>query len=191
MEVQKNSRQVPSIEKYTADKKYCDLLYGILQEMSYSETIGGVTIRYVNKNDFTFQSLGDKIGLKRVTASTKFKNLIGLGLIEEVPNEKRYKFKLRIIMNKEILIKLLKEENYPAHMVDATIAKLNKLQPIVLENFEVWLNEGKLPDFEVEGYSYQVLVNDYGMKPVGAFLTLDWLCRDPQKASLSLKKGIK
>ena len=91
MEIQKNSRQVPSIEKYTADKKYCDLLYGILQEMSYSETIGGVTIRYVNKNDFTFQSLGDKIGLKRVTASTKFKNLIGLGLIEEVPNEKRYK----------------------------------------------------------------------------------------------------
>ena len=94
-------------------------------------------------------------------------------------------------MNKEILIKLLKEENYPAHMLDATIAKLNKLQPIVLESFEVWLNEGKLPDFEVEGYSYQVLVNDYGMKPVGAFLTLDWLCRDPQKASLSLKKGIK
>ncbi|MDD7757581.1 MAG: hypothetical protein PUJ51_24325, partial [Clostridiales bacterium] len=42
-------------------------------------------------NDFTFQSLGDKIGLKRVTASTKFKNLIGLGLIEEIPNEKRYK----------------------------------------------------------------------------------------------------
>ena len=94
-------------------------------------------------------------------------------------------------MNKEILIKLLKEENYPAHMVDATIAKLNKLQPIVLDNFEAWLNEGKLPNFEVEGYSYQVLVNDYGMKPVGAFLTLDWLCRDPQKASLSLKKGIK
>jgi hypothetical protein len=94
-------------------------------------------------------------------------------------------------MNKEILIKLLKEENYPTHMVDVTIEKLNKLQPIVLDNFEAWLNEGKLPNFEVEGYSYQVLVNDYGMKPVGAFLTLDWLCRDPQKASLSLKKGIK
>ncbi len=94
-------------------------------------------------------------------------------------------------MNKEILVKLLKEENYPAHMVDATIGKLNKLQPIVLDNFEAWLNEGKIPDIEIEGYSYRILVNDYGMKPVGAFLTLDWLCRDPQKASLSLKKGIK
>lgn len=94
-------------------------------------------------------------------------------------------------MNKEILTKLLIEENYPAHMVDATIAKLNRLQPIVYDNFEAWLNEGRLPNFEIEGYSYSVLVNDYGMKPVGAFLTLDWLCRDPQKASLSLKKGIK
>ena len=94
-------------------------------------------------------------------------------------------------MNKEILVKLLKEENYPAHMVDVTIGKLNKLQPIVLDNFEAWLNEGIIPDIEIEGYSYRVLVNDYGMKPVGAFLTLDWLCRNPQKASLSLKKGIK
>lgn len=94
-------------------------------------------------------------------------------------------------MNKEILIKLLKEENYPAHMVEATIAKLNNLQPPVSESFKVWLNEGKLPNFEIEGYSYGILVNEYGMKTIGAFLTLDWLCRNPQKALLSLKKGIK
>lgn len=94
-------------------------------------------------------------------------------------------------MNKEILTKILQEENYPAHMLETTIAKLNKLQPNIAESFESWLNEGKLPKIEIEGYSYRILVNDYGMKPVGAFLTLDWLCRDPQKASLSLKKGIK
>ena len=96
-----------------------------------------------------------------------------------------------MIMNKEILIKLLKEENYPAHMTEATIEKLYKLQPIVADSFESWLNKGDLPDLEIEGYSYQILVNDYGMKPIGAFLTLDWLSRDPQKASLSLRKGIK
>ena len=94
-------------------------------------------------------------------------------------------------MNKEILTKLLIEENYSAHLVESTIAKLNKLQPIIAESFDLWLNQGKLPDIDVEGYSYHILVNDYGMKPVGAFLTLDWLCRDPQKALLSLKKGIK
>ena len=94
-------------------------------------------------------------------------------------------------MNKEILTKLLIEENYSAHLVESTIAKLNKLQPIIAESFDLWLNQGKLPDIDVEGYSYHILVNDYGMKPVGAFLTLDWLCRDPQKALLSLKNGIK
>lgn len=91
MKIEDNSRQVPSIEKYTADKKYCDLLYWVLQEMSYSETIGGVTTRYVNKSDFSYESLGDRIGLKRATTSTKFKNLIALGLISEIPSEKRYR----------------------------------------------------------------------------------------------------
>ena len=47
MKIQSNSRQIPDTDIYTADKKYCDLLYGVLQEMSYSETIGGVTTRYV------------------------------------------------------------------------------------------------------------------------------------------------
>lgn len=94
-------------------------------------------------------------------------------------------------MNKETLIRLLKEEDYPAHMIESTITKLYNLQPIVADNFELWLNKGVLPDLKIEGYSYQVLINDYGMKPIGAFLTLDWLCRDPQKALRSLKNGIK
>jgi len=29
------------------------------------------------------------------------------------------------------------------------------------------------------------------MKPIGAFITLDWLIREPEKAKKSLKKGIK
>lgn len=91
LEIKSNSRQVPSVEAYTADKKYCDLLYGTLQEMSYLEKIGNDAVRYVNKSDFTFEKLGDKIGLKRATTSTKFKNLIDLGLIEYIEEERRYK----------------------------------------------------------------------------------------------------
>lgn len=94
-------------------------------------------------------------------------------------------------MNNETLTKLLNEENYPVHMVEGTIAKLKKLQPVVADSFDSWLKQGKLPNIEIEGYTYSILANDYGMKPVGAFLTLDWLCRDPQKAILSLQKGIK
>lgn len=94
-------------------------------------------------------------------------------------------------MNKEILLKLLKEEEYSPNIIEATISKLINLQPLVADNFELWLSEGILPSLEIEGFSYQILVNDYGMKPIGAFLTLDWLCRDPKRASLSLKRGIK
>ena len=91
MKIEANSRQIPNIEKYTADKKYCDLLYGVLQEMSYSEKIGDVTTRYVDKKSISFTELGARLGLDRRTVSPKFKNLIGLGLIEEIPAEKRYK----------------------------------------------------------------------------------------------------
>lgn len=91
LEIKANSRQIPSIEKYTADKKYCDLLYGVLQEISYFEKVGNESNRYVDKNSFSFEMLGDRIGLKRATASTKFKNLISLGLIEYIEEEKRYK----------------------------------------------------------------------------------------------------
>ena len=76
LKINSNSRQIPDVEKYTADKKYCDLLYGVLQEISYYEKIGDIGVRYVDKSSFSFESLGDRIGLKRATTSTKFKNLI-------------------------------------------------------------------------------------------------------------------
>ena len=94
-------------------------------------------------------------------------------------------------MNKETLLNLLKEENYPAHMIENTIAKLEKLQPSVDAMFSTWVNTGKIPTVSIEGYTYSTLVRDYGMKPVGAFLTLDWLVREPERASASLKRGIR
>jgi predicted transcriptional regulator len=93
LEIQIDSRQVPSIERYTADKKYFDLLYGVLQEMSYGEKLPEdiIMCMYVNKKDFTFEELGNKIGLKRATVSKYFKNLIQLNLIQEDQGGKRYK----------------------------------------------------------------------------------------------------
>lgn len=93
LKIQPNSRQIPSIEKYTADKKYHDLMYGVLQELSYDEKLPNeVEVnRYVDKKSFTFESLGERIGLKRATASKYFKGLIDLGLIEEDKELKRYK----------------------------------------------------------------------------------------------------
>ena len=94
LKIQPNSRQVPKVQQYTADKKYNDLLYGVLQEMSYVEVINRVSNRYVDKRSINFQRIAEKIGVTRQTASSKFKNLLMMGLITECElpnNQKRYR----------------------------------------------------------------------------------------------------
>lgn len=86
---------------------------------------------------------------------------------------------------------ILIEENYPSHIIEKTIEKLKNLTPQVNEAFHLWITNHIEPQIIIEGYSYKTLVENYGMKPIGAFLTLDWLIREPQKALTSLKKGIK
>ena len=92
MNIQPNSRQIPSITSYTSDNKYNDLLYGVLQEKSYHEVINGVSIRYVDKKDVVFSKLCHFVGLSRQKTSQKFNNLIEKGLVQEDPNPrmKRY-----------------------------------------------------------------------------------------------------
>lgn len=87
LKIQSNSRQIPSNELYTADKKYNDLLYGILQEMSY---ISKENIRYINKSDINYVKLAQKLNLTRQTVSTRFKHLLEIGLIRYEESDKRY-----------------------------------------------------------------------------------------------------
>lgn len=93
LKVQNNSRQVPSVKTYTADKQYCDLLYGYLQEQSYGEFLDGKIVRYVDKKVVNFSALVEIFGkeMSRQTLSNKFKYLINLGFVEYIEDEKRYK----------------------------------------------------------------------------------------------------
>ena len=91
LKIQSNSRQVPKVKIYTANKMYFDLLYGVLQEMSYMDfDDSGNRIRCVDKKEIKFVDLAERIGLTRQSVSTKFKNLIELGLIELRDEEGRY-----------------------------------------------------------------------------------------------------
>lgn len=94
-------------------------------------------------------------------------------------------------MEKHLIENILKEEKYPDHMIERTIEKVEHFNPTVMEVFEKWSQNGEEPNISIEGFSYHQLVADYGMKPVGAFITLDWLLRDPQKAITALKRGIR
>ena len=78
LQIQSNSRQIPDTKRYTADKKYNDLLYGILQQESV--LIDGN--RYVDRKLINFVALGARMKVSRQTASTKFKDLVNLGLVD-------------------------------------------------------------------------------------------------------------
>lgn len=90
MKIEANSRQIPSSKNYTAEKKYSDLLYGVLQEMSELSEENGEKIRFINKKDISYSKLADRINLTRQTVSTKFKYLISVGLVIEDNLHNRY-----------------------------------------------------------------------------------------------------
>lgn len=94
-------------------------------------------------------------------------------------------------MERNTIIEILKEEAYPEYMIEQTADKMENLEPEIKNAFEQWQLNGIIPTITLEGYTYQTLVNQFGMKPVGAFITLDWLKREPEKAAKALERGIK
>ena len=94
-------------------------------------------------------------------------------------------------MERKQIIEILKEEAYPEYMIEQTADKIENLENEVMEAFEKWYLDGIFPTIKLEGYSFQDLVDQFGMKPVGAFITLDWLKKEPGKASDALRRGIK
>ena len=76
-------------------------------------------------------------------------------------------------------------------MIEKTAEKIEHFQPKVKKAFIGWVASGQESNIEVQGYSFARLRQDYGMKAIGAFITLDWLIRDPENATRSLNRGIR
>lgn len=94
-------------------------------------------------------------------------------------------------MEEKKIIKKLLDEGCPTFMISNTTEKIKSMNEDLKTAFFNWCNNGQTPDIAVEGFSFESLVKDYKMNPIGAFLTLDWLCREPEKAIKNLKRGIK
>ena len=89
-----------------------------------------------------------------------------------------------------LLPRLRNEFNYPENGARILASKLINCNSIIQSAFSIWWEKGIIPsELEIEGYSIERLINEHGMKPIAAFLTLDWLLREPQKARQSLQKG--
>lgn len=94
-------------------------------------------------------------------------------------------------MERTEIIRILKEEGYPDFMLEKTTDKIEAFSSVVQKAFEEWCNNKQQPNIVVEGFAFTDLVTQWGMKPIGAFITLDWLLREPENAKNALTKGIK
>lgn len=89
----------------------------------------------------------------------------------------------------ELVSRLIFEFGYPEEGAKLVAEKLAACQPEIKEAFLKWWDEGQLGTIEVEGYTLQKLMEKHSLKPIAAFLTLDWLAREPEKARAALARG--
>lgn len=95
------------------------------------------------------------------------------------------------MIEKSKIIAILKSEGYPEFMHETTYQKISRFNEMIASPFISWVENEEIPIITVEGYSFEFLVSKMNMQPIGAFITLDWLLRDPQKAKNALARGIK
>lgn len=94
-------------------------------------------------------------------------------------------------MNRDRIIMTLCAQDYPDYMLEQTADKVERMDGCIKAAFEEWVDSNVIPTIEIEGWNYSQLVEKFKMRPVAAFLALDWLTRDPKKASKALKRGIR
>lgn len=95
------------------------------------------------------------------------------------------------MIDRNKIIEILKAEGYPEFMHESTVDKILHFQNDIANAFSHWVSTNESPNITIEGYTYSFFIEEMQMKPIGAFITLDWLLRDPQKAINALKQGIK
>jgi len=93
------------------------------------------------------------------------------------------------IAKDEIVKKMVTEYGYPEQGAEMVAEKLLSCAPEIQEAFAKWWYEGDFDNLKIEGYTVQELMRGYGMNPFAAFLTLDWLKREPARAKAALSKG--
>ena len=94
-------------------------------------------------------------------------------------------------MNRDNIIMILCSQDYPDYLIEQTADKIERMDIHIKNAFENWIDSNVTPNIEIEGWNYEKLIQKFKMRPVAAFLALDWLKRDPEKAIKALKRGIR
>ncbi len=110
-----DSRQIPKKKEITADRKYNDLVYAWLQTHSEWDQTKGHG-RYVLKKVVNFSNMAADTGICRQTISSRFKDLIKMGLVIDNAEEKRYDL---VLLEKEAAMLI------DRHTLDILISAMN------------------------------------------------------------------
>ena len=68
------------------------------------------------------------------------------------------------------------------------VNKIENCMPEIRVAIENWLLSNKEIDIEISGINYSELLEKAKMTPLAAYLTLDWVSREPTMALASLKR---
>lgn len=88
---------------------------------------------------------------------------------------------MKIIEYTKLYEHLTQNENLSPWEAIRNISKVRKLAPEILKAIKDW-SDGAVPEISVNGVSYAELTEIEDLKPIQAFLMLDWLKRDPVAA---------
>lgn len=85
---------------------------------------------------------------------------------------------------------LMDDQGYSDREAEVAAQGLLESQPVIREAYATWRETGVLPEFNIAGMTGQMLMERYGLKPVAALLTLDWLLVDPEAARRAIAQGM-
>ena len=84
------------------------------------------------------------------------------------------------VIKYESLLKYLTEnELFSRIQALRIINRIRKLDPEIKKEFIKWFCYNRMPLLTIEGVTFEELINDEKMRPVRAFLFMDWLKREP------------
>lgn len=88
-----------------------------------------------------------------------------------------------------IVRRLVAELGYSDRGASLVADRLEVSDVRIRASFLKWWNSGHIESVEVEGYGVQQLMREHQFNPIAAFLTLDWLIKEPGNAKAALARG--
>ena len=85
--------------------------------------------------------------------------------------------------------KFLLKDGYTESEIVHLFKAIKKTDADTRRQITDWFNGDGFPEDIVENITVNFLVTEYGMKPINAFLTIDWLKHNPQSAKYFMLKN--